>query len=515
MHGDKKALSDMSNEILGRIIGFLGIIDGRGANKVNRDWHAIYTQPHEQKMRVEKYFPDRVLGINDTDFESIFRAESKKLLENLFGTIQEVCEVQDDEQLKTLDTKQIFPYVAAALTGEVYHVEGLGKAENDFLYVLAASRGYIDVDVTQLDESQKKWAICLAATFGCIRTVEAILNAEKVNVEDAERAFVKAAKHGHLEIVKLLLSRLGEVSFDSGLLALFNAAQEGHHNVVEYLYPLAASDMLADDKSKALNLVAQAGHRNIAEYLYSQVKDDISASDKGDALIFAAQDGHDAVVEYLYSQVKNDISDKDKGEALVLAARDGHYPVVTYLYPQVVDVISAEHKKEALEAVALNGHLAVVKYFYPLMVSEMSAEDKGELLLIGVRNGHHFVAEYLYPQVADFVPSEHKKWMLMFVAQERHLQVIKYLLEQHGNDFDIEYIQGALDYAKNENHTEIVDYLEETIIKRTFLELVGVFNGVELTPQFKHSRKDENNQAASMCEAVPAVQGKRGEFYVR
>jgi hypothetical protein len=273
---------------LGRIIGLLGVVDGRSANRVNRDWHAIYTQPHEQKERVKRYFPARELRANDADFESIIRTESEELLKKVFGIIQSGNDWQINMLLQSLNTELIKPHLAAALAGEVSHVEGLDKAENDFIYVLAASHGYIDV--TQLDKKQRKLSACIAAVFGCTKVIEDI--AEIEGVDTTEPVLIQAARYGHLDIAKLLLAKFGEAIFKSGEQAVFMAAQYGHHAIVEYLYPLVASVLSAKDKGQMLIVAARNGHLSSVEYLYPQMANVISDDDKSRALGLAAQNGH-------------------------------------------------------------------------------------------------------------------------------------------------------------------------------------------------------------------------------
>lgn len=172
--------------------------------------------------------------------------------------------------------------------------------------------------------------------------------------------------------------------------------------------------------------------------------------------------------------------------------------------------MSAENKRLVLSSAAVKNHHSVVAYLCPQVASVISAEDKKPVLNFSVKSGHLAVVEYLYPQIVSVMSAEDKKRMLGVAAQAGHLQIIKCFLEQHGDDFEIECIQQALEYAKSENDSDMVNYLKETLTNCGAFELTGAVNNLELTPQFKHSRKqDENNQApAPECEAAYAVKSR-------
>jgi hypothetical protein len=499
MHGDEKAISDLPNEILGRIIGLLGLVDGRSVNRVNRDWHSINMQPHEQKKRVEKYFPSRVLGVNDTDFESIFREESKKLLEKLFSIIKYGIAFeskQDNELLSALNKEQILPYVAAALAGEISHVKGLGKAENDFLHILAASHNY--AVVTELDKLEREqeqererilhkekvaklvasrdWALLVDLnSWECRRQYQKKREMERELEQKREWIFYIAAALGCAETVDIISHE--EVDSEK--------TESARNSEFQRMFSARCS---------AVGMAGWYGHLNIVKLLYPRVDIPLFWGPRVSCFLFAAEKGHHSIVEFIYSQM-TDMPLKYKLNALDLAVKHGHYNVVKYLYTQMIDVMSLKDKRKVIILAAKMGHHPIVEYLYPQIVDVMSPEDKVLVLGLSVQSGHKSVVEYLYPQVADVMPVVDKIRASVVAEKHGHYSVVEYLLTQYGDDFSIEHVETILNFAKCGSNAKIINYLEELIIKRAFLELTGVLNSQEWTPQFNHSRKDENNQA--------------------
>ena len=125
----------------------------------------------------------------------------------------------------------------------------------------------------------------------------------KLNSALKESFLKKAAKHGHLEIVKYLVEHGVDIHTQTDY-ALRFATEKGHLGIVKYLIENGA-DIHANNDF-ALRWAAFDGYLEIVKYLVEHGADIHAANDS--ALKGAAEYGHTEVVEYLEGVLKNDRS---------------------------------------------------------------------------------------------------------------------------------------------------------------------------------------------------------------
>ena len=147
----------------------------------------------------------------------------------------------------------------------------------------------------------------------------------------------KAVSKGHIEIVKLILTRVisynGAISCNGVLIrALRKAVKEGHLEIVKLILgelPLNQSDeLLSMVYGEVLFLGAKKGYCNVVQFvLHKQKTHGLISFDLEleDALIEASRKGHLKVVKILINRV-------DCSAALTMAARNGHWDVYMFIY---------------------------------------------------------------------------------------------------------------------------------------------------------------------------------------
>ncbi|KAF5576103.1 ankyrin repeat [Fusarium pseudoanthophilum] len=248
-----------------------------------------------------------------------------------------------------------------------------------------------------------------AAYFGLPNTVLALL--EKGQLADSKgvygwTALSYAARHGHQEVVKLLVAR-DDVDPNSND-RLYRgtpiswAARNGHAAVVKVL--LEKEGVLADHadtrKRTPLSFAAENGHAEVVKLLLSRhdVDPNSTAWTEGTPLACAARKGHATVAKLLLEKegvLADYASEGDRDRTpLSLAAQNGHEAVVRLLLAtNAVDTNrrDSNYKSTPLDYAVEGGHEAVVK----LLLVKTRVTWAGRLLRSAASKGHKVVLALL------------------------------------------------------------------------------------------------------------------------
>uniref|UniRef100_K3WS27 Uncharacterized protein n=1 Tax=Globisporangium ultimum (strain ATCC 200006 / CBS 805.95 / DAOM BR144) TaxID=431595 RepID=K3WS27_GLOUD len=170
---------------------------------------------------------------------------------------------------------------------------------------------------------------------------------EAIKLDDAgvlgETALMTAAQHGHVDIIKLLLTEGWSVSKKdkTGATALLYAAKKDHANAIETLIEANASVNDQDNEGRSpLTWAARHGHVNAVKMLVQHGAVVNYKDRRGPIpLIDAADGGHANVVEALIG--KSSIEEKTK--ALSGAASSGHMEVVKEALDTTASTLTKEH----------------------------------------------------------------------------------------------------------------------------------------------------------------------------
>jgi hypothetical protein len=173
------------------------------------------------------------------------------------------------------------------------------------------------------------------------------------NVESGD-ALILAARHGHVDTVKLLMRSCSPLEGDSQ--ALYEASLHGHADVV---FQLVLFSNAKARGSRALIAACRAGHLEVVRHLLP-FSSKIQCAQRG--LEAAAEHNHEAVIKFLIGAGLPDPEDT-YSLGLTIAAARGHAPLVRTLLWAIVRTGFAprDFGQEALFAAAKNGHAEVVK----------------------------------------------------------------------------------------------------------------------------------------------------------
>lgn len=239
-----------------------------------------------------------------------------------------------------------------------------GKVKGSSLLHIIAENGLATVCGSLLDETSNEndtyiWNLLVTdGSRGLQRDVD-------VTDDSGATPLHRAALNGHLEVVKVLVSKKADVAaMDNwGRAALYYAAGSGHLEVMKVLVDNNADVAATDNYGRtALHYASRDGHLKVVKAL---VVNNVAANDKDGrtALHYAAENGHLDVVKMLLDN-KADITARanNRRTALHYAALNGHLDVVKMLLVNKTDITArANNGRTALHYAALNGHLEVVK----------------------------------------------------------------------------------------------------------------------------------------------------------
>nr|WP_202807224.1 ankyrin repeat domain-containing protein [Synechocystis sp. PCC 7509] len=232
------------------------------------------------------------------------------------------------------------PLGAAVLAGDVNTVKALlqaGASPNPSVWhetpvlVMAARKGNVEI-VRQLiavganvNRGFDELPLHTAAEKGHLEVVRLLLDAGaevEGHEEDKQTALIDACNEGHLEIVKLLIERGANASaWSQGDTPLMRAAQAGHREVYEFLYPLV------NNKIRAIG--DHDGEQEIANAIRTRAREQNKSVEK---LVDAALYGKlRQVQELIAGGVDVNAISACGRTALSVAIQGGYIPVIEAL----------------------------------------------------------------------------------------------------------------------------------------------------------------------------------------
>ncbi|KAJ3094083.1 hypothetical protein HDU97_008525 [Phlyctochytrium planicorne] len=243
---------------------------------------------------------------------------------------------------------------------------------------------------------------------------------------------VEAAKHGHLEAVKLMLERTPVRSFLEYSYWPFDQACEGGNlEIVKMLHGVKDIRCSTD----AMYFAAKAGHLEIVRFLHFNRKEGCTEV----AMNAAAEHGHLDVLKFLK---EHRLVDCDT-QGMDMAATNGHLDVVMWLHENV----SCGCTTNAMDGAAANGHLEVVKFLHTQRVEGCSENAMAD----AAKNGHFDVLKY-------FHDNDVKGWStraLDMAPISGNLDIVKFLHEFRTEGCTTAAMDNACEYG----HFDILKFL--------------------------------------------------------
>ncbi len=267
--------------------------------------------------------------------------------------------------------------------------------------------------------------------------------------EAKTNAFCVAATNGHAEVVRFLLDKGVSADALEKLLygrpafipALYKAARHGHLSVVKVLIEYGANLTLkASDGHSPIDVADMYGHTEVVECLKQEAL-------KRDAFFNAVHDGNaDVVEDYLKTHhvkaINHMVCDKYKDvgrrdhdgyHALSIAACRGHLPIVQQLLAAGVSIDQVDrHKMTALCWAAEYGHLPVVRELinHDASLGDPFNEHEGNAAINIARNETH----ELKVDIAEHITSFLRKTGVLRAANDGNLQQLQFYLDRYNDN---------------------------------------------------------------------------------
>lgn len=325
-----------------------------------------------------------------------------------------------------------------------------------------------------------------ACESGHFETVERILTTTDIDpTADDNCAFQSAAKHGHVEVMRLLLQQVPAIRKNTKLVcntfrevtkrcdlevmkillkipevmqstatidfALRSSVENGHLSTTGFLLTLPIIKENANLLREALHIAVRKGYLEIIKLMLESNLYQIS--DKDTAFRIAAQHNHLSLVKLMLNR-PNDIKDSSKNIAFRYAAKNGVREMMEFLL-DIPGVDPAGDNNRALANAALGHHWGIVEWLLT-MPSVRAAGSLDLIFITAVSSNQLCIVTLLLKLGVD--PACCENVSIQLAATEGHLEIVKLLLSLPGinpaaNNND------AIQQAASNGHLEVVRLL--------------------------------------------------------
>ncbi len=332
----------------------------------------------------------------------------------------------------------------------------------------------------------------LCKSGDAVKVQEAITNGADVNARnnyDGLTALMWAARHGHADVVEVLMKHGADVNAknNDGWTALMHSALNDEAEAAEVLLAHGANVNVKDNNgTTALMSAAQEGKTEVVEALLKHGADvNVKNNNGKTALMFAEEGRHREII----SLIRSHGAKKSKPEPPVQVTEPVHKeqpvpkpkPLLMSNYDFIAlcksgDAVKVEEAitngadvnaknnegKTALMWAAMFGHADVAEILLKHGANVNAKDNDGwTALMKAAKYGHADVAEVLLKHGADVNANNNNgKTALMFAAENGHADVAEVLLK-HGADVNAEDDDGmtALMFAAGYGHVDVAEVL--------------------------------------------------------
>uniref|UniRef100_A0A3P9JRA9 Ankyrin repeat domain-containing protein 16 n=1 Tax=Oryzias latipes TaxID=8090 RepID=A0A3P9JRA9_ORYLA len=260
----------------------------------------------------------------------------------------------------------------------------------------------------------------------------------------------------------------------SGDTLLHYAARHGHLDIVKYIITQLGSDVdvCNNDYKTPLHEAASMGHKECVRYLLREgaMVDSLKKADWTPLMMACTRKNLDVIQELLDHGANPALRNKDGWNAFHIACREGDPQVVEHLLLVFPDIWRTESKtrRTPLHTAAMHGCEAVIRVLLDRCSYTPDSKDSCGVtpFMDAVRHGHVSVARLLLenhqasPVAADILGAQ-PVHLVAVTGQEEALRFLvgdlKVEVNQRATDIQIT----ALHYAAKEGHSSIIKTLVE------------------------------------------------------
>lgn len=312
-------------------------------------------------------------------------------------------------------------------------------------------------------------ALQQAIRQGDFGTARALLDEQEESLDHVddqkETALSCAAAIGSQELVEALLTRRAKVTADivvGGMGPICAAAKHGHISIVGLLLSKDIDpDLTGDIHETPLSLAATWGHLEVVEFLISRGAK-LNPERRFRPLSSAVEEGRIEIVKILIEGGANPNRAADTGQGpLLVATRLQYIEIMKILVENGANPDGADRQhRTPLSVAAENGHIEAIKFLVGYGANSNSPDDDGRTpFLIAVNNGHTEVVQFLTENGADMNPSTlHNS--LALAVRNGSMEIVQWLLDKGATpDFANKSDQTPLFTAAEHGRVDIVQIL--------------------------------------------------------
>lgn len=342
-----------------------------------------------------------------------------------FGTARALLDEQ--ESLNDVDDEKETALSCAAATGSIELVKQLWTR---------------DAKVTADVAMGGAGPMCAAARHGHVNVVELLLSRgvdPDLTGDTDDTPLSLAARRGHYEVVKILVMKGahpdGRKHADPTPLLV--AARKSYIEIIKILIEKGANPDQVDERNRTpLSVAAEYGHIEAVKVLVGNGVNPNSPGEHGRTpFLFAACNGHTEVVQFL-AENGADMSLSTLHDSLTLAAGNGSVELVRWLLEKsAASGLPNNSYQTPLFTAAENGHVEIVQVLihYGAEPNWLDASNQTPLS-VAAEKGHSDVVELLVQNSADpNLPVPVRKTPLYVAADSGHARIVEYLIQEGAN----------------------------------------------------------------------------------
>ncbi|KDN60673.1 hypothetical protein CSUB01_04081 [Colletotrichum sublineola] len=339
-------------------------------------------------------------------------------------------------------------------------------------------------DITTIVTSKDTWVPMHAASrHGHLEVVRLLLeNGVSASIPDDynRTPIYQASQHGHLEVVKLLLESgaIARAPNKEGWTPVYQASRNGHIDVVKLLLEngATATDMTYKGGWTPIHAASNNGHTEIVKLLLENgANASTVANVNGHTPMYeASRNGNTKLVELLlkYGASGTKVSTQLGWAPIHVATDNGHTEVVKLLVGNGSNANTVRNKEgwTPIHLASKRGHVKLVKFLLESGANVNDTNNDGWTpIYLASRRGHTEVVKLLLGNRADAAVANDGGWTALHTAStEGHVDVVRLLLE-NGASVDIRSGDGwvPIHSASMNGHVQVVKLLLERGVSPT------------------------------------------------
>jgi ankyrin repeat protein len=272
-----------------------------------------------------------------------------------------------------------------------------------------------------------------AAQAGDVAAVQRILPEVGTNAVSVRNAILRAARNGHLDVIKTILDNKGATIDSADLQALLDASEAGHLDVVKFLVD-GGADVNAKGANKqttALILASRHGQTEIVKFLLDKGAD-VNAIDlnRDTALRLAVLGNYAETVRVVLEKGADpDIEAPIYATPLELAAEKGQTETVRMLLSKGANVNArSSHGKPPLISAASQGYTDIVIELLNKGADPNTKTANDDMpLILAATKGHTEIVKLLLRSGADV--NAQCKYGTPLIVSASNLEMVRLLLD--------------------------------------------------------------------------------------